>query len=150
MSAHSPAILLEGLADAEERCAVQEFFQNYVLIPRNPQISRGYFYGLYLLLQQCGWESGLGKATKAAAFASKAGILGDGSLRDKAHAIYYRVLQAFQSILGDAGKCNSDEALMTAAMLGLYEVRVLTHVSLSSSCAKGGSDDFCHRGDPKR
>ena len=112
--------------DPEVRAAFIRFFSDFVLVPKDRSLTRGYFDGLEHLLTKAGLKSELFRATRIVALANAANTLGSYDLLYKAHTQYSDTLVAFQKSLNDSTRCNNDEALMTAALLGLYEMMVAT------------------------
>ncbi|RDW85949.1 hypothetical protein BP5796_04274 [Coleophoma crateriformis] len=132
---------MEGLS------AWQMFFSDYVLASKDRSLSRGYFDGLEYLLKNANPDSELVHAARIVARASAASKCDLQDVLDKTRAEYSDILVAFESVLNDPDKCNTDEALMTAALLGLYEMMVATEVypSAHSMHVKGVSAILCTR-----
>jgi hypothetical protein len=96
---------------------------DYCLIPEHYLLSRGYLDGLETLLAVAGPSSDLAQATKVVALASIGTKLNRPGLVHKARILYLEMLQSLQVIISNAGMARTAESLMTAVLLGLYEVR---------------------------
>jgi len=134
---------LDGNADT---AALKSFFQDYVLVSKDRSLSRGYFDGLESLLNSASPSEELISAAKIVAHASaasKTGTLDLVSSTDK----YSNALAAFQKMLDNPEKRNADEALMTAVLLGLYEMIVAAELypSAHNLHLKGVSAILCTR-----
>lgn len=115
---------LDTESDPEVRAALAKFFSDFVLVSKDRSISRGYFDGLQDLLAQADPKSVLVRATTIVALANAASTSSSSDLLYKAQTQYSYTLQAFHGSLDHPVKRNNDEALMTAALLGLYEMIV--------------------------
>lgn len=102
--------------------AVTVFFEDYVLESRDRHVSRGYLDGLGALLAWAGPESLLAQGVEAVALANLGKKVGDTDMLREAGASYGRSLKGLRAAL--MGNSHSDESLMTATILGLYEVRL--------------------------
>jgi hypothetical protein len=111
-----------AFVDAEiEYTAISEFLNDYGLNPKNCH-SHGYFVGLETLLTHAGLNSNLAQATKIVALASIGTKLKRPSLVHKARTMYLAMLHSLQLMISNATLRNTTETLMTAVLLGLYEV----------------------------
>jgi hypothetical protein len=97
---------------------------DYCLVPEHHLPSRGYLDGLETLLDVTGPSSDLAQATKVVALASIGAKLNRPGLVHKARIMYLEMLQSLQVVISDAGMARTAESLMTAVLLGLYEVRI--------------------------
>lgn len=131
-----------------EIAAVKEFFEDYVLVSRDRTLSRGYFDGLESLFNRASSDSELVSAVHIVALASAASKAGSQACVDNSR--YSEALAAFQKTLDNPDKCNADEALMTATLLGLYEmlVSVEAYPNTYHTHLKGVSAILCTRGVP--
>ena len=102
---------------------MEVFFHDYCLVPENRLLSRGYLEGLETMISHKETSSNLIHATKVVAFANLGSRLGRSSLLQKARIIYSEMLCSFQVMISNATASNTAELLMTAVLLGLYEVR---------------------------
>jgi hypothetical protein len=96
---------------------------DYCLVPEHHLLSRGYLDGLKTLLSDAGPSSDLVQATKVVALASIGTKLNRPGLVHKARIMYLEMLQSLQVMISNAGMARTAESLMTAVLLGLYEVR---------------------------
>ncbi len=115
-----------NLPDADENsevAAMKMFFLDYVLVSKDRSLSRGYFDGLESLLNHASPDSELVSAATIVALASAASKAGSYDLVSSS-ARYPDAIAAFQKTLDNPDKSNADEALMTATLLGLYEMIV--------------------------
>lgn len=133
--------------DPKVRAAFNTFFSNFVIVPRDRSLSRGYLDGLEDLLATAGQGSEVVRATRIVALASAANTSGSHDLLHRAQTEYADTLLAFKKLLHDATRCHTDEALMTAALLGLYEMMVATepYPNAHSAHIRGVSAILCTR-----
>ena len=115
--------LTEG-ADADfEDLALEVFFHDYCLIPENRLLSSGYLEGLETFLFNAEPSSSLVQATKLVAFANIGSRFGRPALVQRARIMYSDMLHTFQMLISNPASSSTAELLMTAVLLGLYEVR---------------------------
>ena len=133
--------------DPEVQKAFTKFFSDFVLVSKDRTLSRGYFDGLEHLLARAGFDSVVVRAARVVALANAANSPGSHDLLYKACAQYPDTLVAFQQSLNDSTRCNNDEALMTAAMLGLFEMMVATEAypNAHNAHVQGVSAILCTR-----
>lgn len=129
--------------------ALKTFFFDYVLVSKDPSLSRGYFDGLESLLNRTGPNSELANAIELVALASEAARSGSFD-HSSNNTRYLLALSAFQKTMDDTQKRNADEALMTAALLGLYEMITATEAypNAHNTHLKGVSAILCTRNLP--
>lgn len=123
----------EGTAQSDEESQVEEqalsaFLYDYCVTSANNLLSRGYLDGLESLLAHAGPNSELALASKVVAFASQGKKLGRPSLLHKASVLYSSLLCSFRLTIANPTTSNTVESLMTAVLLGLYEVYLETRV----------------------
>lgn len=85
-------------------------------------MSRGYLDGLETLLAAAGPSSDLSEAANIVAVANIGTKLCRPSLVHKARIRYSKMLHSLQVKISKAGMANATETLVTAVLLGLYEV----------------------------
>jgi hypothetical protein len=141
-----PEDLTGDLVDVQiERHALADFLHDYCFVPENDLISRGYLVGLETLLAIAGPSSDLAKATKVVSLASIGTKLNRLELVHKARIMYSEILQSFQVMISKAGMARTAESLMTAVLLGLYEVRInLKDIQISVGSANIYTDNNSH------
>jgi hypothetical protein len=129
-----------------EVAALKMFFLDYVLVSKDRSLSLGYFDGLETLLNNASPDSELVSAATIVALASAASKAGSHDFSSSC-ARYPDALAAFKKALDNPDKCNTDEALMTAALLGLYEmiVAVEAYPNAHGTHLKGVSAILCTR-----
>lgn len=99
------------------------FFKDFCIEARDRTVSRGYFDGLESLIAHAGPSSDLANATRTVALAAVGNKTDRLDLISAARQQYVKLLLSFQQTLSGADKAHAIETLMTAALLGLYEVR---------------------------
>jgi hypothetical protein len=146
----SPEYMLGKDEDQGMLAAMGMFFSDYVLVPKDRDTSRGYFDGLESLITCTNQDSELVRAARLVAFASAANKSSSQNLTCRGNTQYSDTLIAFQETLNDPIKCNTDAALMTAALLGLYEMIVAEEASPTAygTHVKGVSAILCTRNLP--
>lgn len=116
-------LTLDLWSDAEiEARALEGFFHDYCLVPENRILSRGYLEGLQRLITKAKPNSNVLQAAKVVAFANLGSRFGIPNLVQKARTMYSEMLRSFQVMISHASASNTAELLMTAVLLGLYEV----------------------------
>lgn len=109
-----------------ERDALDMFFQNYCVESRDKSISRGFLDGIKSLITRAGQSSDIAKAARIVALSGLGNRLGESSLVQNTRRIYGDLLLSFQNTLSDPQMANTIESLMTAVLLGIYEVNMLS------------------------
>jgi hypothetical protein len=115
--------------------AFVKFFADFVLVSMDPAISRGYFDGLEQLLAQSNTTSVLYRATRVVALANAARGPEPYELSRNDQFYYMDTLKLFQQSLNDLDERLNNEAVMTASLLGLYEMIAATDVSSTALTA---------------
>jgi hypothetical protein len=102
--------------------ATTSFFDDYVVRSADRNVSRGFLDGLKPLVQHAGESSEIGGAMRIVAIAGAANRYGRADLLYKTKLKYGQLLQSFRRALLHAEPGRTMEWLMTAALLGIYEV----------------------------
>jgi hypothetical protein len=125
------------------------FFRDYVLVSKDRSLSRGYFDGLESLLNSASPSSELVSAVRIVADASAASKAGSLDFPSSSKQ-YSNTLAAFRKTLDNPEKRNADEALMTAVLLGLYEmiIAVEPYPAAHGTHLSGVSAILCTRKQP--
>ena len=108
--------------DHIERRALITFFNEYCVPSQNPTLSRGFLDGLQSLIVYDGHGSELTEAAKTVSLAALGNRLQRPVLLARAKQKYSCLLGNFQSTLSNPATSKSIQALMTAVLLGLYEI----------------------------
>jgi hypothetical protein len=109
--------------DAEvESQALEAFLHDYCFAAEDRLLSRGYLDGLETLLAFVGPSSELARATSIVALANLGTKSGSPALLCKARIMYSEMLHSLQLMISDESIPSTAELLMTAVLLGLYEV----------------------------
>ena len=109
-----------------EQRALAKFFSDYCVVSSNRSLSRGYLNGLESLLNYAGTTSDIAQACKMMALACY-GTPSTGTAlvyKAKAKLLYPSLLRSFTNTISNPANLNTIETLMTAVVLGLYEVCV--------------------------
>ncbi len=107
-----------------ESSAFQTFFSNYCISSSNRTVSRGYLNGLKSLIEQAGPESSIAKSCKIISLANLGKKAASPMLLQKAEALYFDLLPSFRWTISNEGKSTTIHSLITAVLLGLYEVSI--------------------------
>ena len=105
-----------------EQRSLELFFEDYCIESKDRSISRGFLDGIKLLIVYAGQSSDLAQAAKIVALAGVGLRTGRKDLISRTKKKYGILLASFQSNLCAKLGVNSVESLMTAVLLGLYEV----------------------------
>lgn len=109
------------------------FFADYCIVSPNQAISRGYLSGLQAMIHKAGATSDVAKACTTIAVASLGRKIKNQTILQRAQNLHAALLRSFSlSISNGEDKFISVESLITATILGLYEVSFLS-VSLLST-----------------
>ncbi|KIV87030.1 hypothetical protein PV11_02602 [Exophiala sideris] len=125
-------ILAEWHTIEFEQTARDFFLHDYCIVPSDPSLSRGYLDGLPRLLEHCGPSSELSRVLTIVAFASYGNKYRRPEIAEKAKILYFELLQSFRSSILDVRSSNIVASLMTAVLLGIYEI-ISTHDSTSAA-----------------
>jgi len=115
-------ILAEWHTIEFEQTARDFFLQDYCIVPSDPSLSRGYLDGLPRLVEHYGPSSELSRVLTIVALASYGNKYRRPEVAEKAKILYFELLQTFRSSILDVRSSNIVASLMTAVLLGLYEV----------------------------
>ncbi len=108
--------------DEIEEYALRSFFYDYPVLSTNREVSRGYLDGLEGMLRHLGPKSDLARACKVVACAGLGIRLCRPGLIKKAEVLYQDLIGSLVRAIEDPAFATSAESLMTAMLLGLYEV----------------------------
>ncbi|KIW60934.1 hypothetical protein, variant [Exophiala xenobiotica] len=142
---HIPSVAHYTTADWRnatfEREAREQFLLDYSVISSDRSLSRGYLEGLRQLLVYCGPSSELSQAVTIVSFASYANKHSRPEISAEAKYLYFQLLQSFQRTISNVATSNIVEPLLTAVLLGLYEIISTTEAypSAHSAHSKGVS-----------
>lgn len=105
-----------------EEYALTTFFHDYCVESADRRLSRGFLDGLRSVILHAGESSDVAVAAKIIALTTAGNRMGRASLIDRANVLYGFLLRSFQVTLSSDVACKTVESLMTAVLLGLYEV----------------------------
>ena len=105
-----------------EREARLAFFDDYCTVSSNQDLSRGYLHGLQTMISEAGPSSELAQACTIASLASTGNKLGNTTYINRAKSLYSSLLRSFRLRISNEAVFTTVESLITAALLGLYEV----------------------------
>jgi len=106
----------------EER-AICYFLSNYVLIPRQAIVSRGYLEYLLPLYSSSQPDSHLSVAVSAVSMVAFANRFNAQLLLPQARRIYVKAISLVNAALRDPVEVKTDATLMSVLLFSLYEVR---------------------------
>lgn len=107
---------------ALEREARELFLNDYSVISSDRSLSRGYLDGLRQLLVYTGSSSEVSRAVTIVSLASYGNKHHRPEICAEAKFLYFQLLQSFQKTISNVATFNIVESLVTAVLLGLYEV----------------------------
>ena len=105
-----------------EREARLAFFDDYCTVSSNQDLSRGYLHGLQTMISEAGPSSELAQACTIASLANIGNKLGNTAYIERAKGLYSSLLRSFRLRISNEAIFTTVESLVTAALLGLYEV----------------------------
>jgi hypothetical protein len=111
--------------------ALPNFYKDYVVISHDRSVSRGFLDGLETLINHTGNMSDLAQAAKIVSLATTGNKLCRMDLVHYTKQLYGDLLGSFHSNLLRSTSLNTVEALMTAVLLGIYEVVLENFNSIS-------------------
>ena len=114
-----------------EEYALRAFFYDYCINSVNERVSKGFLDGLERLIWTIGWQSDLANACRVVAFASHGTFLRRPRLIQQAEDMYQELLSSQAKAIANPVSVNMIETLLTAMLLGLYEVRPNNNVKPS-------------------
>ncbi len=109
-----------------EEDARRVFFADYCIVSPNQDISRGYLSGLQAMIHKAGITSDVAKSCTTIALASLGRKLQDHRILRKAQNLHTSLLRSFSLSISNGDTFISVESLITATLLGLYEVGTLS------------------------
>jgi hypothetical protein len=98
------------------------FFDDYCIVSSNQDLSRGYLSGLQIMIFKAGPRSELAQACTIASLANIGNKLGNTTYIERAKGLYSSLLRSFRLRISNEAIFTTVESLITAALLGLYEV----------------------------
>jgi hypothetical protein len=113
----------ETITVQTEQQALEEFFYDYSFSSKNNLLSRGFLQGIESVFAHAEPSSDIAMACKVAAFASFGRKWQISSLVMKAEILYSNLLHSFRMTITNSVTSNTAGSLVTAVLLGLYEVR---------------------------
>jgi hypothetical protein len=99
------------------------FFDDYCILSSNRNVSRGYLHGLPAMVSKADLNSELVQACTLIALANLGSKLGNAAYRHRAESLYSSLLRSFRLSISNQAVFTTVESLITATLLGLYEVR---------------------------
>lgn len=105
-----------------EAYARQQFFDDYRVYSPDQAVSRGYLNGLPDMISKAGLNSDVTKACTTIALASLGKKITDQGIFERAQRMHTSLLRSFSLSISSGGTFVSVESLITATLLGLYEV----------------------------
>ena len=113
-----------ALAHSPEQRALNFFFTNFVIIPRQSEASRGYLEYLPSLYANAPAESCLSSATSAISFATIGSDPAHRHLQPEARLKYGEAIKQLNVALRDPVLSRQNDTLITVLLFGLYEVSI--------------------------
>ena len=115
-----------SLTDAEiEARAIHYFFDQYCIESRDRSVSRGFLDGFPRLIAATGPDSDLAQAAKLVILTSMGNRIPRPAALERTRQSYANLLARFSMTLADPATAGTTVSLMTAVLLGIYEVRQL-------------------------
>lgn len=105
-----------------EQEARLEFINDYCIVSSDRGLSRGYLHGLQAMIAKAGPKSELVHACTIVGLASLGKKLSHAAYIERAQSLYSLLLQSFRLSISNEAIFITIESLITAALLGLYEV----------------------------
>ncbi|RDW59099.1 hypothetical protein BP5796_12023 [Coleophoma crateriformis] len=98
------------------------FFNDYCITSKDQTLSRGYLNGLETMITKAGPTSEVAKACTIIALASLGKKVGDPMFLHAAENLHSLLLRSFRLSISNETASASVESLITAVLLGLYEI----------------------------
>ncbi|KAL7928952.1 hypothetical protein V8C35DRAFT_316916 [Trichoderma chlorosporum] len=111
------------------------FFNDYCIISSNRSMSRGYLHGLQAMIAKADPNSELVQACTLAALANLGNKSGNLMHKQRAESLYSSLLRSFRLSISNEAVFTTVESLITAALLGLYEIISSTGTYLAAHVA---------------
>ena len=128
MKAMPKSISLNGLGSLNwpeiESLAFQTFIADYCISSSNRTVSRGYLNGLESLIEKAGPASSITQSCRIISLANLGKKSASPMLLQKAETLYLGFLPSFRLTISNEGKSTTIQSLITAVLLGLYEVSI--------------------------
>lgn len=105
--------------DHLEKIALEVFLEDYSIKSNDQSLSRGFLDGLRQLVTQ---STDVAQACQIVALAGMGNRLGRSGLVQKTKQVYSNLLHSFRINLSKATSADTVKSLVTAVLLGLYEV----------------------------
>ncbi|MCJ1398025.1 hypothetical protein MMC11_001222 [Xylographa trunciseda] len=118
-----------------ESSAFQTFISDYCISSSNRTVSRGYLNGLESLIVEAGPGSSIAKSCKIISLANLGKKAASHMILQKAETLYFDLLPSFRWTISNEGKSTTIQSLITAVLLGLYEIITSTSTELGSHVA---------------
>ncbi|MCJ1390674.1 hypothetical protein MMC18_003535 [Xylographa bjoerkii] len=118
-----------------ESSAFQTFISDYCISSSNRTVSRGYLNGLETLIEKAGPWSSIAKSCKVISLANLGKKAASPMLLQKAETLYFDLLPSFRWTISNEDKSTTIHSLITAVLLGLYEIITSTSTELGSHVA---------------
>jgi len=107
-----------------ESSAFQTFTFDYCISSSNRAVSRGYLNGLVSLIEKAGPASIIAQSCKVISLANLGKKAASPILLQKAETLYFDLLPTFRWTISNERKSTTIQSLITAVLLGLYEVSI--------------------------
>ena len=107
-----------------ESSAFQTFISEYCISLSNRTVSRGYLNGLESLIEKAGPASTVSQSCKIISLANLGKKAASPMLLQKAETLYFDLLPSFRWTISNEGESTTIQSLITAVLLGLYEVSI--------------------------
>jgi hypothetical protein len=107
-----------------ESLASQTFISDYCISSSNRTVSRGYLNGLESLIAKAGPASTVSQSCKIISLANLGKKAASPMLLQKAETLYFDLLPSFRWTISNEGESTTIQSLITAVLLGLYEVSI--------------------------
>jgi hypothetical protein len=107
-----------------ESSAFQTFISDYCISSSNRTASRGYLNGLESLIEKAVPASIIAQSCKIISLANLGKKAASPMLLQKAETLYFDLLPSFRWSISNEGKSTTIQSLITAVLLGLYEVSI--------------------------
>ncbi|KAL5084634.1 hypothetical protein Trisim1_012516 [Trichoderma cf. simile WF8] len=111
---------------------LESFIRNFVVQPSDERNSRGFLHGLQEMIRSAPVSSDLVRAVSAVSIACKGNCDGDLAALTHAAEEYGDILRSFRGMLLRNTTAWSPQILITAVILGLYEIVNIDHTPASN------------------
>ena len=107
-----------------EDLAFQTFISDYCISSSNGTLSRGYLNGLESLIEKAGPASAVSQSCKIISLANLGKRAASPMFLQTAETMYFDLLPSFRWTISKEGNSTTIQSLITAVLLGLYEVSI--------------------------